>query len=358
MQDDNDTKHDTKKEDGEGWTKAHATESRTPRNQGHVAPEGWRMLDVAHTLVVSGDPDRLHYFARYADRAYCGFNARRSETRLISIEQIQTRQRTDFCADCFDAPGALADSIASEPPGAGWRIHETFGRGTHYFPTGAIAAPCGYTRDRTRVATPEEITADAQGCDVCHAHATPVTLDYAKVREAVAAGIAEGIAESQRRFPPDIHDVRRTVTWGSPSPRDGYFMRRRTATSQPHRVVYVAHRLGAPTAELRAANLAAATVWVKAIAALGFAPVASWILFAPLVDEGIFTVEEALAMDCALVERCDELWLVGPVLSPGMIRERDHAMAHAIPVRDFLRLDSPQLADGLESRGVRQEGTP
>jgi hypothetical protein len=42
-----------------------------------------------------------------------------------------------------------------------------------------------------------------------------------------------------------------------------------------------------------------------------------------------------LACDFALIERCDELWLVGGRVSPGMALEAEHARKHGVTVADF-----------------------
>lgn len=110
-------------------------------------------------------------------------------------------------------------------------------------------------------------------------------------------------------------------------------------------VVYFAHPLRGATPEETAANRAAASVLVaRAAARYPIAPVCSWIVLSSQWSE-----EEGRALgleiDCALVERCDELWLCGPArtLSDGMQIEHDHAAANGVHVRDL--------------RGFRFDGT-
>lgn len=45
--------------------------------------------------------------------------------------------------------------------------------------------------------------------------------------------------------------------------------------------------------------------------------------------------ELALAVDLRLLDRCDELWVCGDVISEGMRREIDHAVEAGIPVKSI-----------------------
>jgi hypothetical protein len=86
------------------------------------------------------------------------------------------------------------------------------------------------------------------------------------------------------------------------------------------RLVYIAHPLSGDWD----ANIADARLWVRAAIDCGYAPVAPY-----LMTEGILHEPEdrevGLLIDEAYVERCDELWLCGEVVSPGMAREAARA---------------------------------
>lgn len=102
------------------------------------------------------------------------------------------------------------------------------------------------------------------------------------------------------------------------------------------RIVYIAHPLRGATLEATEANRRRAGELVAAISATNhIAPIASWIILAEHWTEEQGR-ELGLAIDCTLIEVCDELWLIGPVkpLSAGMQIEREHAEYCAIPVID------------------------
>jgi len=99
-------------------------------------------------------------------------------------------------------------------------------------------------------------------------------------------------------------------------------------------VVYVAHPLGDdPNQQL--VNRKAASQYVGAIAAAGYAPVADWITIS---KENPNDRQGGLAIDVALVARCDELWLCGERVSPGMRVEAEKALSLGITVKDMTKL--------------------
>lgn len=100
------------------------------------------------------------------------------------------------------------------------------------------------------------------------------------------------------------------------------------------KVVYIAHPLGAGPG--REFNRRRASRWVAWAAEQGVAPVADWIILSGQWDEA--RREQGLDIDMALVERCDEVWLVGGRISPGMALEADKARLIGKPVRDFTSL--------------------
>ena len=102
------------------------------------------------------------------------------------------------------------------------------------------------------------------------------------------------------------------------------------------KVVYIAHPLRGATLEQTTANRRRASVLTAVIASKHkVAPVCSWIVLAEHWSEAEGR-ELGLKIDCALIERCDEIWLCGPVqpLSSGMQIENDHALAHGVTVVD------------------------
>jgi hypothetical protein len=103
------------------------------------------------------------------------------------------------------------------------------------------------------------------------------------------------------------------------------------------KVVYLAHRLGAGPD--RADNLRAAANWgAWATRQHGVAVIADWIWLAAELPETPANRERGLESDLALVARCDELWLVGGRVSPGMELEAGEARRLGIPVIDMTHL--------------------
>lgn len=101
-------------------------------------------------------------------------------------------------------------------------------------------------------------------------------------------------------------------------------------------VVYLAHPLGAgPDREQNRAN---ASKWVAWAAAQGVAPIADWIVLSGQWEESPELRAKGLAIDCRLVELCDEVWLCGGRVSPGMKLEADHALEKGIRVVDMTEL--------------------
>lgn len=111
------------------------------------------------------------------------------------------------------------------------------------------------------------------------------------------------------------------------------------------KLVYVAHPLG--TGPDRDANRLRAIRWVKWVASLGHAPVADWIIYAQMWDDS--HIDQALTIDVALVARCDEVWLCGGRVSPGMIVEREAAHQNLVHVVDQTHLGDEPPPDGDRS---------
>lgn len=115
-------------------------------------------------------------------------------------------------------------------------------------------------------------------------------------------------------------------------------------------VPYIAHPFGQDPER----NRAKARRWVRWAVTSGYAPEAMWILLTELFDDA--TPEQralGLRVDCALVERCDEVWLVGGHVSLGMATEARHALECGIPVLDLTGLGSEPPA--LSMRAYRED---
>lgn len=84
---------------------------------------------------------------------------------------------------------------------------------------------------------------------------------------------------------------------------------------------YCAHPLGPEPGRLD--NAALAKTWFLWMAEQRVVPVASWIIIASVWPEA--RKEEGFAIDFEQISRCDELWLCGPRVSPGMLEEAKFA---------------------------------
>lgn len=107
------------------------------------------------------------------------------------------------------------------------------------------------------------------------------------------------------------------------------------------KAVYIAHPLGRDLD--REANRARASRWVGYAGTLGFAPVADWIILSGQWPEE--RRELGLQIDFALIERCDELWLCGGRVSPGMRLEAEHARSLKKLVLDLTPLGAEPPAE-------------
>ncbi len=121
-----------------------------------------------------------------------------------------------------------------------------------------------------------------------------------------AASAADAQSERARSDTPEATGGMRTLHIGAPAMR----------------VVYLAHPLGDGTD--RALNRANAARWVAwATLVHQVAVVADWITLSGELSEE--HRELGLRCDLALIERCDEIWLCGGRVSPGMAKELAHA---------------------------------
>ena len=128
--------------------------------------------------------------------------------------------------------------------------------------------------------------------------------------------------------------------------------RTRAVPAGPMIHVYIAHRLGGGPNRLD--NIEAASQLMCELAdRLPIVPTASWITLARYWDET--KREKGLALDFAQIARCDELWLVGLELSPGMKLEAAHATTLFVPVFDLVGRSTNEI---VEWWARRQHETP
>jgi hypothetical protein len=98
------------------------------------------------------------------------------------------------------------------------------------------------------------------------------------------------------------------------------------------RAIYIAHPLGQGAD--REHNRLNAMLWCASLAeGFGIAPIADWIVLSGVWDES--RRDLGMAIDMALIRRCDELWLCGGRISPGMAIEKAHAEELGKKVRDL-----------------------
>lgn len=109
------------------------------------------------------------------------------------------------------------------------------------------------------------------------------------------------------------------------------------------KVVYIAHPLG--SGPNREENRSSAAKWVAWAASKGVAPVADWIILSGQWEESPHLRAIGLAIDVALVKRCDEIWLCGKRISDGMRIELEAAKAEGLTVRDFTCLRESEHVD-------------
>lgn len=93
--------------------------------------------------------------------------------------------------------------------------------------------------------------------------------------------------------------------------------------------IYVAHAFGG-----QEENRAAATEWFRLVAEAGCAPVADWLILTSVWDES--RKAEGLAINRALISRCDAVLLCGTVLSAGMKAEIEFAVETGTVILDAI----------------------
>jgi hypothetical protein len=105
------------------------------------------------------------------------------------------------------------------------------------------------------------------------------------------------------------------------------------------RVVYLAAPLTAPTREGIEQNRKNGARWAAFLVEhFNVAVECTWIVLTGELEETPANRKRGLECDLALVERCDELWMVGGRVSGGMQVESDHARKRGMRVVDLTAL--------------------
>lgn len=117
------------------------------------------------------------------------------------------------------------------------------------------------------------------------------------------------------------------------------------------KIIYMAHPLAGDVE----GNINRAKCWMRWIEEkhTDSAVSAGWILDAEIWGDEAEHRAAGLRRDLARLERCDELWLVGPSLTPGMALEQEHAKKVGLRIRDFTSLGltwPPGIEDPAASR--------
>jgi hypothetical protein len=125
-------------------------------------------------------------------------------------------------------------------------------------------------------------------------------------------------------------------------------------TGRLPRVVYIAHKLrGKDRAEFTE-NVADAARYCAIAARAGIAPIAPYVcldLGDAFHDDNPHDRNLGLAIDLLALDRCDEIWLCGPVLSRGMSIELDHAKTIHLRSRRFETLEAAaEWTAGINAR--------
>lgn len=113
------------------------------------------------------------------------------------------------------------------------------------------------------------------------------------------------------------------------------------------KVIYVAHVLTPIAGETRDHNRKMASQWCAAIAqTFKVAISADWIILSGQWSEDMR--ELGISTDLEMVSRADEVWLVGPRVSPGMLREAIRGQELRKPVRDFTGMTIEKIKDWVD----------
>ncbi len=107
------------------------------------------------------------------------------------------------------------------------------------------------------------------------------------------------------------------------------------------KVIYLAHPCGAKSKAAHLENLARAKRWFLWVINKGYAVIADWIIYCEVWDD-FDPLERAAGLkhDDAMIQRCDEYWMVGGEVTSGMRRGSLQATTRSIPVVNLTYLGS------------------
>lgn len=94
--------------------------------------------------------------------------------------------------------------------------------------------------------------------------------------------------------------------------------------------VYIAHPYGGLPE-----NRTAAILFFMRAAELGHEPVAPWLIVTAHWGES--RRKQGMAINLNAILACDELWICGPEVSPGMLQEAMHYAQHCVFAHDNVR---------------------
>lgn len=102
------------------------------------------------------------------------------------------------------------------------------------------------------------------------------------------------------------------------------------------RMAYLAHRLGAKSPQGVALNLRDSKLWFRWACDNYWPDYAfnmTWVMNCEVYDDADATDRErGMQRNYVHIKRCDELWLLGPIVSPGMEDEARFARRCGLPV--------------------------
>lgn len=96
------------------------------------------------------------------------------------------------------------------------------------------------------------------------------------------------------------------------------------------KLVFIAHRLGSVNREEKRLE---AERWLEWAARQGVVPIAPWITLAKFWDES--RRAECMKLNNEALRRCEEYWMCGKEIGPGMLEQQKLAELHGLSIRRF-----------------------
>lgn len=107
------------------------------------------------------------------------------------------------------------------------------------------------------------------------------------------------------------------------------------------KVVYIAHPFSDENPHMMSLNRARAKVWMAWALRQGVCPIAPWIPLTEVIPETPVTRRLGLKANEAAIARCDEIYLCGLCVTPGMEEELDFAESVGVTVVDYTGSELP-----------------